>query len=128
MFAASTTDADFHGGGDVPGGGHSDEAEANFGSKAWFDVIGGTDGTTFSNPHVEDQDDSTDDFHLGTAQFDTGGCYGRPGMADTDGGVANCWGTYDKTASGNTNMCTRLAPLDGSYAPPVQGYWYIWVR
>ena len=50
----------------------------NFGNKAVYDIIGEVDITTWANPHVEDLNDSEDDFHLGTSPFDTGGCYGRP--------------------------------------------------
>ena len=132
MFQNAHTDADFQGGGDNADGTHSDAAVANFGSKAVFDIIGQLDFTTWPNPHVEDGDDSPDDFHLGTAAFDTGGCYGRPGMGNA---VVNCWGTYDGArngspgrASGAPNMCQRLAPPDGQYVPESPGYWYIWVR
>jgi hypothetical protein len=76
--AADRTDAEFEGGGDNADGTHSDAAEMNFGHKAVYDIIGETDMTTWDNPHVEDGNDSTDDFHLGTSPYDTGGCYGRP--------------------------------------------------
>jgi|EP01046_Picozoa_sp_COSAG06_P004899 hypothetical protein len=46
-----------------------------------------------------------------------------------NGGVANCWGTYDfPSRAGHKNMCQRFAPPEGEYVPEVAGYWYIWVR